>query len=385
MGINLSRTKVAIVAVEPLESAKIQAMLSADASVPSEHILVEQVFEAFEQQLEHRTFDVIILGLFGTDSDDFERLRHLSVVAPATAIIVATDREDMMLAAAVLAAGAQDVIVKRFVNGMSLTKALVQGMERARMRAELRAANQRLVRLNEEMNRFLGMAAHDLRGPIGTIGGFAELVLSDVGDQLGPDNIEALETIARSSKSMVRLIQELLDVSRIESGRHYLQLSQIDFKAFIEQVVRQNAKAARQKNIVIEAVCAAGTVVTLDIDKLTQVMDNLISNALKFSPAGTVIRVEGITHADGVEVRVQDSGPGISDAEIKQLFSPFFRGAARPTAGEQSTGLGLPIVKGIVTEHRGQVGVKSDAGVGATFWFKLPQSFAESAEQTAIR
>src|SRR5690606_37855164 len=154
------------------------------------------------------------------------------------------------LAMAALAAGAQDVIVKRTISGVMLARALIHGMERAKMRAERRITNQRLVRLNEEMNRFLGMAAHDLRGPIGTIGGFADLVLADAGDRLGAENVEALEAIKRSSKAMVRLIEELLDMSTIESGKHRLQLSHVDLKDFLEQCVRQATLMAAPKSIV---------------------------------------------------------------------------------------------------------------------------------------
>jgi signal transduction histidine kinase len=112
--------------------------------------------------------------------------------------------------------------------------------------------------------------------------------------------------------------------------------------------------------------------VLADADKMAQVLDNLVSNAVKYSPPGSKVRVEGLVLDDAIEVRVRDWGPGISKDEAEHLFEPFFRGKARPTAGEPSTGLGLKIVKGIVSEHRGEVGVVSEVGNGAVFWFKIP-------------
>lgn len=369
---DLSKTLVAVIGFEPLQAEKIQIMLSADAGIPKHRILIEGDFDAFIEFPNEHEFDAIILGCCQRIEDDLEAIRQLSVMAPAAAIIYSTDHEDVKRAAAALGTGAQDVLVKRSISGFFLMKALIHGIERAKLRNALRMSNQRLARLNEEKNRFLGMAAHDLRGPIGTIGVFADLILADVGNQLGSDNVRALQTIKRSSTAMVHLIEELLDMSKIESGKHSLQLSHFNLKEFIDQRICQYSRMAQKKNIILEWACD-GVTVCADAEKLTQVMDNLISNAMKYSWPGSRVRVEGHSLVECVEVRVQDWGPGISDAEIKKLFDPFFRGAAKPTAGEQSTGLGLPIVKGIISEHHGQVGVSSELGSGSIFWFRLPQ------------
>lgn len=230
-----------------------------------------------------------------------------------------------------------------------------------------------LERLNEEKNRLLGMAAHDLRNPLGVILRYAEFLTDEAGPALSDEHREFLATIAETSKFMMHLVDDLLDVSQIEAGKLHLDLQPVDLGELVRRAVTLNRLLAARKKIALDY-CAppAEKPLLLDARKIEQVLNNLIGNAVKFSAPGTTVRVRCKCDARGAEIAVEDRGQGIREADLSKLFQPFSRTATVPTGGEQSTGLGLAIVRRIVEGHGGQVRVESAVGRGSTFSFTLP-------------
>ncbi len=226
--------------------------------------------------------------------------------------------------------------------------------------------------LNELKNKFLAMAAHDLRNPLVASRDFSEMLLDEELGSLKDEQKEVLSLIHESSDYMLNMVSELLDVSVIESGKLELQLSPGTLREVLEERVRISQNTAQKKNIRLHATYSEIPEAVFDKRRIVQVVDNLISNAIKYSPQDTNIYIYLEQVGQMAKVRVCDEGPGISPKDQEKLFGEFQRLSARPTAGESSTGLGLSIAKKIVEAHQGTIGVESELGSGATFYFTIP-------------
>jgi signal transduction histidine kinase len=245
--------------------------------------------------------------------------------------------------------------------------------ELVNMQRELAKKNHELDELNKLKNEFLGIAAHDLRNPLGIIMGYSSSLLDESEGVLSDIQKMMLESILKSSEFMLGLLHDLLDISAIESGKVKLVLVKADLVPLVRKNVELNSVIAHKKNIHIN--CSShGKIpeVQFDKSKIEQVLNNLISNAVKFSKPQTDINVNiFLDHLD-VTVSVADNGQGIPYTEQKLLFKPFEKLSVKSTAGEHSTGLGLSIVRNIIVAHGGKIWVKSEEGRGSTFYFSLP-------------
>ncbi len=252
-------------------------------------------------------------------------------------------------------------------------------VEKGRMASELDAQRQEMEEQNEGLrrldavkNRFLGMVAHDLRNPIASIQMSAEL-LADPNTPLEDDERrEFLSDINRQAGYMVELIDDLLDVTKIESGQLDLQWESIDLGAFLDETVRRHANLAARKGIRVTLTSHGHGFVQADHKRLRQVLDNLISNAVKFSPAESSVEVGYSFDHGSWMVDVTDQGPGLTETDRQTLFEYFATLSAKPTGGEASTGLGMAITRRAVEAHGGEIGVESRPGEGSRFWFTIP-------------
>jgi two-component system, sensor histidine kinase and response regulator len=234
---------------------------------------------------------------------------------------------------------------------------------------------QKLLELDEEKNKFLGMAAHDLRNPLSSIMGFSQLLLNTPLDEASRK--EFLGIIHQVSQEMLITVNDLLDISVIESGKFDLRIHDANLNDLIRYRVRLNCRNAQQKEMSIEMdLPKPDLVFTFDQERIGQVLDNLISNAIKYAPPKTQVHVSLKTVGDYAEVSVTDEGPGIAPDKQHRLFGTFAKLGSKPTGGEKSTGLGLAIVKKIVETHGGQVGLDSQVGKGCRFFIRLPLSVA---------
>lgn len=248
--------------------------------------------------------------------------------------------------------------------------------ELANLQREMAQKNAELQKLNETKNRFLGMAAHDLRSPLGVIMTYAEFLEAEATPVLNEEQREFVATIRQTSEFMLNLVTDLLDVSTIESGRLELQRSLVNVSALVERSVTLNRVLAARKRITVELLPPAGGPVQAELDagKIQQVLNNLLTNAVNYSHADTRVVVRLEASPESVTVRVRDQGQGIPAEELPKLFRPFGRTRVRTTAGEMSTGLGLAIARRIVEGHGGKLTVESQVGSGSEFRFVLPRS-----------
>lgn len=253
-----------------------------------------------------------------------------------------------------------------------LTKPVQPEELRSRLQVGMRILDyqQRLLELDEQKNKLLGMAAHDLRNPISSIMGFSKLLL---GGALEPDSQQEFLTIINQvSQEMLLLLNDLLDISVIESGKFDLRLQEADLVALIKYRLRLLSNSAEQKKMRIKTKLPEQLLVAFDKERLGQVVDNMVSNAIKYAPPETDIWVELDTNKDKVTFFVTDQGPGIPLEQKDRLFGTFAKLGVKPTGGEKATGLGLAIVKKIIESHGGSVDVDSQPG-HCRFYFSLPR------------
>ena len=266
--------------------------------------------------------------------------------------------------------------VEAGIEQLQAEKAGVEARVRERTR-ELSEANERLVALNAEKDTFLGICSHDLKNPLNGIAGMAGLIVVDAGDAAQVRSHAA--DILQSSEYMSHLVHNLLDINAIEQGKFNLDPELLDLAATVSRVADGYRRRAADKRIRLDLALPPDEVtVRADARALRQVADNLVSNAVKFTPPGGAVEVR-VERRDGrVRFSVRDTGPGLSAEERGRVFEKYPRRWARTTGGESSTGLGLSIVKRLAEASGGTVDCRSELGRGSTFSVELPAAPAVS-------
>ncbi len=238
---------------------------------------------------------------------------------------------------------------------------------------DLQKAYTQVLELNNEKSEFLGIAAHDLKNPLVAIKGFGEIIQHD--DELTKEDLEEFAgTIVESSERMFDIITSLLDINKIEEGRVNIKYEVASANEIVSTLLKQNIESAKRKEIVISFNPLKEDVeFSTDRTLISQVLDNIISNAIKFSPIGKPVEVSIFDKKDSIIFEVKDNGPGLSSEDKLNLFKKFSKLSARPTAGENSTGLGLSISKKITEMLGGNIFVESELGSGAKFKIEIPK------------
>jgi signal transduction histidine kinase len=245
--------------------------------------------------------------------------------------------------------------------------------EGRRIEQDLRLANERLLQADRYKDEFLSVISHELRTPLNFITGFASLLEDAVLGAVNPTQRDALRKIMNGADRMLRLVDDLLDFAKLQSGRFELLPEPTACRPLVEEVVALMRPLADAKRIEIDVDVDVPGTPLLDGDRVSQVLTNLVSNGLKFTPAGGALVVRGFDRGGDVVFEVADTGVGIAPADVPKLFHRFRQldmGATRQASG---TGLGLAICKAIVEVHGGRIGVESAPGVGSKFWFALPR------------
>ena len=249
----------------------------------------------------------------------------------------------------------------------------------AQRTAEVQAQAQRIEELSRQKDQLLGMVAHDLRTPIAAMLGFAEVALAglDVGIEVERTR-EDLEVIRTTAQEMSDLLNDLLDVSRLEAGKVNVDPRPMDLLAQVGASERRYEVWADGKEIAFGLRVPPGElVVVADGKRVQQVLNNLVSNAIKFSSPGGRITLAVRRDGSRAVVSVSDTGQGIEPDELERIFVSYEQASARATAGEHGSGLGLAIAKKLIEAHGGEIWVESQKGVGSRFSFTLPLAAGE--------
>jgi len=236
---------------------------------------------------------------------------------------------------------------------------------------ELEQRNKHLLELDEEKNNLIKILAHDLRTPVNHIQGMAEIILLE-NKSIPHEQKAMLEEITSSSLRVTKMISRLLDIDALEHNRVTASMEMVNISSLLKKVVQTFQKSALEKNINLSLVNLSPEVNAVgDPIFLPEIFENLLSNAIKFSGPGKNVDIVVEDQEESVVIRVKDEGPGLTRADLQRVFKKFQRLSARPTAGEDSVGLGLSIVKKYVKMMGGEVWCESQENAGATFIVRL--------------
>jgi signal transduction histidine kinase len=241
---------------------------------------------------------------------------------------------------------------------------------------QLEVANERLKELDRLKSDFVSNVSHELRTPLTAIKGAVDLILREVPGPLNEKQSHYLDRVRSNTQHLAGLINDLLDLSKIEEGKIELQVARMSLGGLVHEVVETLKPIAAEKPIELEITASGPSIlVWADRDKITQVLTNLIGNAIKFTPPHGRVTVSSASNdADRVRVSISDTGPGISANESERIFDKFYQVAENGGSKPKGTGLGLAISKTLVEMHGGKIWVESEPSRGSTFHFTLPVS-----------
>ncbi len=329
-------------------------MKTAKSQMDSIHFLTTD-FIQYEQTLLDERNESLEQRYFINDVVRFSSFTLIGITSLAALITIANKENDN----------------KRLLIELQQFNLQLEEKVRARTQ-ELQEANRNLVRLNEEKNHFLGITTHDLKAPLAGIAGLLEVMKLDK-ESLTSKHLEYIQLMEETCSNMQRLITDLLDLSRIEQGTTTINHQEVSIIKIFSQLEDRFRPWASKKNISLTFNYPVTTeAIKTDKDILIRILDNLISNGIKFSPTGKNVNVSAISNGSTLQIDIQDQGLGIRADERDKLFRKFQKLSARPTDGESSSGLGLSIVKDLVELLKGTIEVESEPGVRTTFTIRLP-------------
>lgn len=307
-------------------------------------------------------FDLILLDIKLPGISGLELLKQLrqSRGMLDTPIIMISGMGESSDIVTALRLGANDFVAKPFDGSVVV----------ARVSTQLS-----LRRVKQVNDRFLKIASHDLKKPLLVMLDVARQMKNDClpGTSMTADGVETLALLIQTGEYMQRIIEEMLDLRAIKDGRVRLVKLPTDIGATVRQAVARNMPYARIKQVGLRMRFESDQLTTQADDfRILQVLENLIGNAIKFSPPDTQIVVRTGNENGHILCEVIDTGPGLPEEEMSGLFLEYSTASNRPTGGESSSGLGLSICKEMIALHGGEIGARNNAGGGSTFWFSLP-------------
>ncbi len=312
-----------------------------------------------EKHLDAHVVDVVLLDLGLPDAQGLAAIRRVRVAAPGIPLVVLTGMDDEALAAQSLQEGAQDYLIKGQIETRGLLRALRYAGER-----------KRLERMKDE---FVSTVSHELRTPLTSIAGSLGLLTSKAAGTLSGPAARLLEIAHSNSQRLVRLVNDILDIEKLDSGHVVFNLRRVEVCSLVQESIDAIGEFSQGLGVSIRFEASAAVhEVRADADRLAQVVTNLLSNAVKFSPPNGEVVVTIENRAGRVRISVRDHGLGIATEFKSRVFERFAQADATNARRKGGTGLGLSIVKEIVDRLAGEVGFDDADGGGTVFHVELP-------------
>lgn len=317
--------------------------------------------------------DIVLLDLGLPDANGLGAVRQAHAIAAGVPIVVLTSLDDELLAAQALQEGAQDYLIKGQVEPHALLRSLRYAIERQRMQAETDQVKKLQLQLKDD---FLSHVSHELRSPLTAIYQFGTILADGLAGETNPEQLEYLQIILRNARQLQSMIDDLLEVTRVQAGKLMIELQCTSVSDAIVYTVNTLQGAATAKGITLSSDMECGLpLVCADPTRLRQILIILVDNALKFTPANGAVKVQArMLEQDSnlLVLEVSDSGCGISPDMTERIFERLFQASDPALAGRKGLGLGLYICKELVTRQGGQICAKSAPGQGAVFSVTLP-------------
>ena len=338
------------------------------------------------EMIRRSPFDAVITDIRLPDVDGMEILELAKEINPEVAVIMMTGYASVETAVEAVNQGAYAYFVKP-INPDEMKTTIANALKQQRLSLEnkrlvesLQRTNKLLFEANQELRKaaqaksnFLAHMSHELRTPLNVIIGFSQLMTDEVPGKINNEQRQCLDDILSSGKLLLNLIDEVLDLSKIESGKMKLRLTNITLTEVIESVrsAMMPLIAPRKQSLDIE-VEEGLPLVHADNAKVRQVLLNLLSNATRFTPDGGKLKIEAVKEGDWCQVSVIDNGIGIKKEDQERIFEPFCQLDNPLTKEKRGVGLGLTVVKQIIEKHGGRIWVETEYGKGSRFTFTLP-------------
>lgn len=345
---------------------------------------------------EAQTPDCILLDNRLPDREGIELLPELLARRPGglLPVVMLSGQGNELTAVQAMQRGAQEYVVKGMLTAQSLRHAVLNAIEKVFLLSTLRAKQEQLAEKNQELERaskfkseFLAIMSHEIRTPVNGVVGMTELLLNT---SLTSEQREYVDAVRSSAETLVAVLNDILDVSKVEAGK--LSLESIDFNCpnLIRNVLRPLEHVAKQKGIGLE-IQIAPSIGSLkgDPTRISQIITNLVGNAIKFTQQGKVVAratVPAVSpSSQTLRFEVADTGIGIAREELGKMFRAFSQADASTTRKFGGTGLGLAICKQLVELMGGQIGVESEAGKGSLFWFQVTLELGATLAPTSAK
>jgi len=320
------------------------------------------------EKARHEAFELVVCDIMMPGKSGVEVLKEIKAIQPDVEIIMATGYATLETAVESMKLGAFDYISKPYgLDQLCLI------FEKALERRGLKAQVGKLQELNRMKSEFLANMSHELRTPMNAIIGYTSLILDKTYGEITPKQENGLKRIETNSRNLLQLINNILDLSKLNAGRMQLFKETCQLKEITDEVLHTMEGLARERKLTLSVDVPESLAIETDKTKLKQVLINLVANAVKFTHEGSVsIKAETLTGPARLRLYVQDTGIGIEQEDIPLLFEEFKQLDASPTREYGGTGLGLAICKKIVELMGGSIQVKSVQGTGSTFIVTLP-------------
>ena len=343
--------------------------------------------DAALKALDQRDFDIVLLDLSLGDASGIDIVKRMREHCPTVPLIVLSGLEDETTAMLALQEGAQDYLVKGQGDGHLIGRAIRYAVERKRVESQLVEAKNSAESASRAKSEFLANMSHELRTPLNAIIGFSEILS---GEHLGPlSNIRYLEyasDIHSSGQHLLSIINDVLDMSKIEAGKLQIHEEEIALAPLLSSSLRMVRERARKQRV--ELVCkmvGSGHSILADERAIRQCLLNLLSNAVKFSPQGGRITVDvAVDPAGRTVLTITDEGIGMSEEEQERALQPFGQAHSATTRTYGGTGLGLPITQGLIEAHGGVMTITSRPGEGTRVAIVLPAERTRSASRAKV-
>lgn len=357
---------------DPINTELIRRMFEATFDVTTARSGAEalEILAAANYDFDMVLLDIMMPGMSGLDVLKIIRESYDQTALPVLMISALAESRDVITG---LRMGANDYITKPI--DVNLARARVDTQMLLKRLMDERAETIEELRENQKMHeRFFRIASHDLKGPLSNIR-MAQMLLRDMfGDR--EDVAIILNTVNTTLDNMDEIVEDFLDTIILRTRPDSLRFECVNFTEMIWDVMMQYNISAARKNISIQPGDTDGFIFA-DAGRFRQILTNLVSNAIKYSPPETTVTIWTDLHDEYVRINVADQGPGIPPHERDKLFSEFGKLSTRPTAGEGSTGLGLWIVKHLTTMMNGVAGVDDNPGGGSIFWVEMPRCYPQ--------
>jgi signal transduction histidine kinase len=392
----MTKEKLRVLLVEdnPIDAMIVKKILQRDSAFEYEVVHLVSGEDAL-LKLENWPYDIMLLDYNLPKKNGLETLREIMARNIKMPIVMITGQGDEAIAANLIKEGAFDYLPKKenYQDSVPLMirKTMTEfreKLEREKLQKEIALRKEELEKINEQLKEldrmksdFVANVAHELKTPLTIIKGNLDNIDQGFAGEVQPKQKEILEDVFRVISRLSRLINDLLDISKIESGKMELNKEDLDIVALAGEIVKTFEALAGAKNIsLVKEFPDKAATVNADKDKLTQVFINLLGNAVKFTDKGSVtVRINDMQGE--VEVEIEDTGSGIPHDQTDKIFDKFVRVVAEKREG---TGLGLPIAKDIIVLHKGRIRIESVVGKGSKFIFIIPKILTNAKDSSII-